>query len=244
MNSRRHFLIQAPIAMLGAVAACRADEQKPGAGATAAATPTPGAPPAFNTAPPVGPEVSPATFAEAEKLVQTQMTDPQRQMMAKSWRTSMAALLERRTGPRKMALEPALAPATRWEPASVSAATSGPTLAGNPKERTRDRFVRTAIDPGPLPTDDADIAYAPVTRLSRWIETRQLTSARLTQIYLDRIQRYDGKLHCVITLTREAALTQARQADTEIAAGKYRGPLHGIPYGVKDLLDTTGIATT
>src|SRR6185503_11412213 len=122
MNSRRHFLIQAPIAMLGAVAACRADEQKPGAGGTTAAGPTPGAPPAFNTAPPVGPEVSPATFAEAEKLVQVQMTDAQRQMMTKSWRTSMAALLERRTGPRRIALEPTLAPATRWDPSSITVA--------------------------------------------------------------------------------------------------------------------------
>src|SRR4051794_34255991 len=98
MNTRRHFLIQAPVALLGAVAACRVDEQKPDAGGTTTATPTPGAPPAFNTAPPVGPEVSPATFGEAEKLFQLRMTDAQRQMMAKSWRTSMAALLERRSG--------------------------------------------------------------------------------------------------------------------------------------------------
>src|SRR2546423_2539430 len=240
MNSRRHFLIQAPVALLGAVAACRADEQKPGAGGTTSATPTPGAPPAFNTAPPVGPEVSPATFSEAEKLVQVQMTDAQRQMMAKSWRTSMAALLERRTGPRKIALEPTLAPATRWEPASIVR----PTIAGAQAARARDHFVRSAVDPGPLPTNDADIAYAPVTQLARWIETRKLTSTRLTQIYLDRIQRYDTKLRCVITLTRDAALAQAKQADAEIAAGRYRGPLHGIPYGVKDLLDTAAIATT
>jgi Asp-tRNA(Asn)/Glu-tRNA(Gln) amidotransferase A subunit family amidase len=244
MNSRRNFLIQAPVALIGAALACRADEQKSGAGGTTSATPTPGAPPAFNTAPPVGPEVSMATFAEAEKLAQVSMTDAQRQMEAKSWRTSMAALLERRTGPRKIALEPTLAPATRWQPSSISVAASGPTLAGEPKEPTRDRFVRSAIDPGPLPTNDAEIAYAPVTHLSRWIETRKLTSTRLTQIYLDRIQRYDSKLRCIITLTRDAALAQAKQADSEIAAGKYRGPLHGIPYGVKDLLDTAGIATT
>jgi len=244
MNTRRHFLIQAPVALLGAVAACRVDEQKSGAGATTAAAPTAGAPPAFNTAPPVGPEVSPSTFAEAEKLVQVQMTDAQRQIMAKSWRTSMAALLERRTGPRKLALEPTLAPATRWEPSSITVATTGPTLAGEPRQPTRDRFVRSAIDPGPLPTNDADIAYAPVTQLARWIETRKLTSTRLTQIYLDRIQRYDSKLRCVITLTRDDALAQAKQADAEIGAGKYRGPLHGIPFGVKDLLDTAGIPTT
>ena len=244
MNSRRQFLIQAPVALLGAVAACSVDEQKPaGSGATSAA-PTPGAPPAFNTAPPVGPEVSPSTFAEAEKLVQVRMTDAQRQMMAKSWRTSMAALLERRTGPRRIALEPTLAPATRWEPASISQRSTGVTLAGAPGTSTRDRFVRTVVDPGALPANDADIAFAPVTQLARWIETRKLTSTRLTQIYLDRIQRYDGKLRCVITLTRDTAVAQAKRADAEIAAGRYRGPLHGIPYGVKDLLDTAGIATT
>src|SRR5690242_16021794 len=244
MNSRRHFLIQAPVALLGAVAACRVEEQKAGTGGTTSATPTPGAPPAFNTAPPVGPEVSATTFAEGEKLVQVQMTDAQRQMMAKSWRTSMAALLERRTGPRKIALEPTLAPATRWEPASIGAATSAPTLAGEPGTSKRDRFIRSAKDPGALPTSDADVAYAPVAQLARWIETRKLTSTRLTQIYLDRIQRYDAKLRCIITLTRDHALAQAKAADAEIAAGKYRGPLHGIPYGVKDLLDTAGIATT
>ena len=248
MNSRRQFLIQAPVALLGAVAACRAEEQKPGAGATTSAASTPGAPPAFNTAPPVGPEVSPATFAEAEKLMQVSMTDAQRQMMAKSWRTSMAALLERRTGPRKIALEPTLAPATRWQPASISVSATGPmtgpTLAGEPKQPARDHFVRSSTDPGPLPTDDADIAYAPVTQLSRWIESRKLTSTRLTNIYLDRIQRYDPQLRCIITLTRDTALAQAKRADAEIAAGKYRGPLHGIPYGVKDLLDTANIPTT
>jgi Asp-tRNA(Asn)/Glu-tRNA(Gln) amidotransferase A subunit family amidase len=244
MNSRRNFLIQAPVALLGAVAACRAEDQKAGAGGTTSANPTPGAPPAFNTAPPVGPEVSPATFAEAEKLVQVQMTDAQRQMMTRSWRTSMAALLERRTGPRKIALEPTLAPATRWEPASITVAKGGAVLAGEPRQATADRFVRGAADPAPLPANDADIAYAPVGQLAHWIQTRKLTSTRLTQIYLDRIQRYDGKLRCIITLTRDAALARAKQADAEIAAGKYRGPLHGIPYGVKDLLDTAGIATT
>ena len=81
-------------------------------------------------------------------------------------------------------------------------------------------------------------------QLSRWFEHKALTSSRLTQIYLDRLERFDPKLRCVITLTRDHALAQARQADTEIAAGHYRGPLHGIPWGVKDLLDTANIPTT
>jgi len=91
---------------------------------------------------------------------------------------------------------------------------------------------------------DDEIAFAPVTQLSRWIETRVLSSERLTRIYLDRLRRYDPKLRCVITLTTDVALAQARQADAEIGAGKYRGPLHGIPWGGKDLLDTAGIPTT
>ncbi|HET7373336.1 MAG TPA: amidase, partial [Gemmatimonadaceae bacterium] len=229
MNSRRQFLITAPFGLLGAVTACRNAPESQQQG-----TPPAGAPPTFGTAPAVGPEVSPATFAEAEKLAQVEMTHAQRTMAARSWRTTMAAMLERRTGPRKIALEPTLAPATRWNPV-ISDQSTGPAA---------DRFVRSAADPGPLPASDDAIAFAPVTELSRWIESRKLTSERLTNIYLDRIARFDGKLRSVITLTRDVALAQAKKADQEIAAGKYRGPLHGIPWGGKDLLDTAGIPTT
>ena len=230
MNTRRQFLIQAPVGLLGVLAACRGEDQS----SAVANQTTPGAPTAFNTAPPVGPDVTSATFAEAEKLAQVTMTDAQRQMAANSWRTSMAALLERRTGPRKIALEDTLAPATVWNPV-LPGTTAGP---------ARDRFVRTAAASAPLPANDEDIAYAPVHQLSRWIETRKLTSLRLTNIYLDRIKRLNAKINCIITLTADRALARAKQADAEIVAGKYRGPLHGIPYGVKDLMDTAGIATT
>jgi Asp-tRNA(Asn)/Glu-tRNA(Gln) amidotransferase A subunit family amidase len=230
MNTRRQFLIQAPIGLLGVLAACRGDEQH----AAAANQSTPGAPTAFNTAPPVGPEVTSATFSEAEKLAQVTLTDAQRAMAANSWRTSMAALLERRTGPRKIALEDTLAPATVWDPI-LPGETAGP---------PRDRFVRTAGASASLPSNDEDIAYAPVHQLARWIESRALTSARLTGIYLDRIKRLNPKINAIITLTDQQAMARARQADAEIAAGKYRGPLHGIPYGVKDLMDTAGIKTT
>jgi Asp-tRNA(Asn)/Glu-tRNA(Gln) amidotransferase A subunit family amidase len=201
----------------------------------AAQTPTPGAPPAFGTAPPVGPEVSAATFAEAEKLAWVEMTPADQATAASNWRMQMAPLLERRTGPRKFTPEPALAPATQWNPS----------LAGEPKPlHPGNSFIRTADAGLPLPATDEAIAFAPVIQLARWIESRKLTSTRLTSIYLDRLERYNGKLHCVITLTREHALAQARQADAEIAAGHYRGPLHGIPWGAKDLLDTAGIPTT
>ncbi len=193
-----------------------------------------GAPPAFNSGPAVGPQVSPATFAEAEKLVQFGLTPPQRKMAAESWRTSMAGFYERRRGPRKVPLEATLSPSTLWNPAL-------PGLHVGPSEN---RFVRSREEAPPVPKDDKAIAYAPVWQLSRWIEQRTLSSVRLTEIYLSRLERFNGQLRCVITLTRERALRQARKADAEIAAGQYRGPLHGIPWGGKDLLDTAGIPTT
>ncbi|HEX8871962.1 MAG TPA: amidase, partial [Candidatus Acidoferrum sp.] len=117
-------------------------------------------------------------------------------------------------------------------------------LPGGSRGPRQDRFVGSGGDPGPLPSSEADIAFAPVARLSRWIEARKLTSQRLTEIYLKRIERFDPKLRCIITVTRDLAMAQARKADEEIAAGNYRGPLHGIPWGGKDLLDTAGIPTT
>jgi len=226
-KSRRQFLTLTSLGVLGAAATYSSRAQNP-------ADLPPGAPPAFGTAPAVGPEVLPSTFAEAEKLVQVELSANERAMAAGSWRNMMAPLYERRTGPHRVALEPALAPASRWDPM----------LPGMKTGAQRDQFIRSNIDPGPLPARDEEIAFASVTRLSRWIEQRKLTSDRLTRIYLKRLEQFDPKLHCVITLTRELALAQAKQADEEIAAGKYRGPLHGIPWGAKDLLDTAGIPTT
>src|SRR5437763_14115245 len=119
-----------------------------------------------------------------------------------------------------------------------------PILPGIAAGPSRDQFIRSKTDAAPLPSSDDAIAFAPVTQLSRWIESRQLTSERLTNIYLSRIERLDGKIRAVFTVTKDDALTRARTADAEIAAGKYRGPLHGIPHGVKDLLDTKDIPTT
>jgi Asp-tRNA(Asn)/Glu-tRNA(Gln) amidotransferase A subunit family amidase len=178
--------------------------------------------------------VTPETFAEAEKLMQVTMTPAERLQAATSWRQSLAQYFERRTGPRKVKLADTEAPATLWNPML-------PGIAAGP---ARDRFVRSKADGATLPTSDEAIAFATVTQLSRWIEARKLTSERLTNIYLSRIEKLDGKIHAVITVTREHALARAKQADAEIAAGKYRGPLHGIPYGVKDLLDTKDIPTT
>jgi Asp-tRNA(Asn)/Glu-tRNA(Gln) amidotransferase A subunit family amidase len=234
-KSRRHFLTQTSLGLLGAAVASSAGTQLHAGELSQDPTQLPpGAPPAFGTGPAVGPEVSPATFAEAEKLVQINLTAAARAQAAASWRVNLASVYERRTGPRAVALEPTLAPFSRYH--SV--------LPGQPSGPQRSQFIRTHADPGPLPANDADIAFAPVTQLSRWIEQRKLTSERLTQIYLKRIEQFDPKLRCIITLTRDLALAQAKKADEEIAAGKYRGPLHGIPWGGKDLLDTAGIPTT
>lgn len=226
-RSRREFLTRSTLAVLGAAAIPPSFPQK-------ADDQTPGAPPAFGTSPPVGPEVSLETFTQASKLVQTELSGSELELAARTWRTNLATVYERRTGPKKVALPANIAPGTRWNPL----------LPGEKIHPQRDQFVLAPAEPGALPGKDEDIAFAPVTQLSRWIESRRLTSERLTQIYLDRIAKFDPQLRCVITVTRELALAQARQADKEIAAGKYRGPLHGIPWGGKDLLDTSGIRTT
>jgi hypothetical protein len=108
-KSRRKFLATTSLGLIGAAVA------RHGSAQTVSNLP-PGEPPAFGTGPAVGPEVSPATFAEAEKLAQVQMTEAERTMAAQSWRRTMASLYERRAGPRKVALEATLAPASRWDP--------------------------------------------------------------------------------------------------------------------------------
>ncbi len=226
-KSRRAFLTHTWLGLLGAAAARPGIAQKP-------TEPTPGAPPAFGTAPAVGPAVSPSTFVEAEKLVQVELSAKDRALTAGSWRTTMAPLYERRTGPRKVALEPGVAPWSRWDAA----------LPGQRPGPERNRFIRSKTSPAPVPASDADLAFAPLTQLSRWIEQRKLSSERLTRVYLERLKRFNPKLRCVITLTSDLALAQAKKADQEIAAGTYRGPLHGIPWGAKDLVDTAGIPTT
>ena len=97
---------------------------------------------------------------------------------------------------------------------------------------------------GPVPNDPETIAFLPAHRLSALIRDRKLTSTQLTRIYLDRIKRLDPQLLCAVTIMEEQAMGEAAKADADITAGKYRGPLHGIPYGVKDLFSTKGVRTT
>jgi Asp-tRNA(Asn)/Glu-tRNA(Gln) amidotransferase A subunit family amidase len=94
------------------------------------------------------------------------------------------------------------------------------------------------------PAHIEDRAFSSVSEIAALLKNRKVTSLALTQMYLARLKRYDSKLHFVITLTEERALAQAKAADAEIAAGHYRGPLHGIPWGAKDLLSVKGYPTT
>jgi hypothetical protein len=161
-SSRRDFLTYSSVGMLAAAMHSAAQGQ-----AAQNQELPPGAPPAFGTSAPVGPEVSSATFEQAEKLVQLEMTSADREVAASNWRMQMAPLLERRTGPRKIELEATLAPATQWNPSLPGIVKSN--SSGN-------LFVRRRCRVPPLPASDDAIAFAPVWQLSRWIENRKLTS--------------------------------------------------------------------
>src|SRR5580704_7755122 len=149
-RSRREFLARTSLGVLAAAVGCHKGAGKAGADAGANASSAgelpPGAPSAFATSPAVGPEVSAGTFAEAEKLVQVQYSQDQLAQAAETWRVAMAGLYERRTGPRKVALESTLAPATRWDPV----------LPGDDSGPAHDKFVRSTGGPGdgPLPATD------------------------------------------------------------------------------------------
>jgi Asp-tRNA(Asn)/Glu-tRNA(Gln) amidotransferase A subunit family amidase len=96
----------------------------------------------------------------------------------------------------------------------------------------------------PMPASDEALAFLPLTHLARLVEKRQVKPSDLTRLYLARLKKHDPQLHCVVNLTEELALRQAKQADEEIASGNYRGALHGIPWGAKDLLAVRGTKTT
>ena len=229
-KSRREFLTQSTLTLLAAASA-----------STASLGQNPQLPPHRALRPPSAPhprsalKSPPPPSPKPKNSSSIALTEKDRAQAAGNWRQAMAPLYERRTGPRKVAIPDSVVPVLPLE--------LHPPRRLNPAP-SKNEFIRTKSDACRSQTTDEAIAFAPVHHLSRWIETRKLTSTRLTQIYLDRIERFNPKIHCIITLTRDHALAQAKAADAEIAAGHYRGPLHGIPWGAKDLLDTANIPTT
>jgi len=140
---------------------------------------------------------------------------------------------------RKLKLPNSVAPAYVFQPQLPSA----------PKRLVQEMKHAVPEMEGPnlnatAPSRMEDLAFATIGELARLLHARKITSLALTQMYIDRLKRYDSKLHFVISLTEERAIAQAKAADAEIAAGKYRGPLHGIPWGAKDLLAVKGYPTT
>ena len=129
-------------------------------------------------------------------------------------------------------------PAILFSPVVPGRAPKGPATPNAPLRYTK--------PPATLkrPADLEEVAFWPLSRLAALIERRLVTSTELTQMYLARLKRYQPSLNFYVTLTEELALAQAAEADREIKAGKYRGPLHGLPWGAKDLLATKGIRTT
>lgn len=173
---------------------------------------------------PFGPEI----VAAAEALAAVEYTMQERVQLM----DGLEAQLARLRSLRGLGLENHEAPAERFDPRLPETVV--------PSEYRCEVEVPTSS----LPTEDVDVAFASVGELSHWIERRELTSRRLTEIYLDRMARIGPRLECIVTVTPELALAQADAADRAIALGHYRGPLHGIPWLAKDLLDTAGIATT
>ena len=177
--------------------------------------------------------ITPEVIAQAEKLAGISFTPEERETMAKTILEQIELFARRvKAGAMPNDLAPALV--FRALPAGENIRPATPR--GNPQQLTGEA--------GPLPATDRAIAFSPVTSLARWIRQGELTSERLTRIYLKRIEQLNPKLECVITITRDLALEQARRADRELAEGIDRGPLHGIPYAAKDIIDTADIRTT
>ncbi len=174
-------------------------------------------------------ELTKAVLADAEKLAGLSFSDDEREMMLRGLEANLKAYraLHERTIPNDVA------PALLFDPM----------LPGRtyPSETRPFRMTHEEVE---RPSDLEKVAFWPVTRLAALIRTRQATSVELTEMYLGRLKRYGPMLEAVITLTEDLAMTQARRADEEISNGHYRGPLHGIPWGAKDLLATKGYKTT
>jgi len=166
----------------------------------------------------------------AQQLLGLQFNEAQRDSMMDGLRTN----LDFYKVMREIDLPNNVAPAMQF---NVLAAGSLPDL----EQRPVDWKLPESVS---LPDNREELAFYPVEKLAVLIRERQITSTELTELYLDRIARYDDELKTVVTLTPELARRQARQADEEIARGMWRGPLHGIPYGTKDLLDLAGYPST
>ncbi|MEO8027371.1 MAG: amidase [Bryobacteraceae bacterium] len=179
---------------------------------------------------PIPMRINKEMLAQALKLVGLDFTDAQQEMMLQSVNRSVVGF----DALRKLNIPLDTEPAFRFIPA----------LPGKEPKMRPAKFQPTKARAVKRPASLDDLAFATVPELAAFVKSKQVTSTELTKMYLARLKRFGPKLNCVITLTEDLALKQAAAADAEIQRGKYRGPLHGIPYGAKDLFATKGIKTT
>lgn len=176
------------------------------------------------------PQLTKDMLRSAAAVAGLEFTDEQLDKMLKGVTENTGKLRELR----KLEIDNSIAPPLYFNPV----------LPGMKIDRTRRPFRVSAPPRVQRPSNLEDVAFWPVTSLSELVRTRRVTSVELTEMYLARARRHNPKLKCFVTITDDLALREARQADQEIAAGKYRGPLHGIPYGIKDLFAVKGYPTT
>lgn len=175
-------------------------------------------------------KVSVEDIAVAEKIIGIQFNQKDRELMLDDVNENLLNYEKIRS----VKLENSVPPSLYFNPIPQ----------GHKIEKTKKPFKYSKIKNLKVPKDPEELAFLPVTHLSALIKERKITSLQLTKLYLERLKKYGPKLECVVTLTEELALEQAKKADEEIAKGIWRGPLHGIPWGVKDLFSTKGYKTT
>jgi Asp-tRNA(Asn)/Glu-tRNA(Gln) amidotransferase A subunit family amidase len=174
--------------------------------------------------------VSREALIGAEEVAGLEFTDDERQLML----SGLDDLREDYVKLREIAIDNSVSPALHFNPVLP-----GMDLPSQPPRRRTSRPKLTT-----RPKDDAELAFLPVTELGNLLRIGAISSEELTTLYLERLKKHDDQLHCVITLTEERALAQARRADRELARGIWKGPLHGVPWGAKDLLAVGGYPTT
>jgi Asp-tRNA(Asn)/Glu-tRNA(Gln) amidotransferase A subunit family amidase len=176
------------------------------------------------------PRITKDMLAQAEAVAGLQFTDAERELMLDGLNRNLEAYEQLR----EVHIPNSVYPALLFDPVLPDRM---PEVRRQPKRRTRHPEVRR-------PADLEEAAFWSVTDLAELVHSRQVSSVELTRMYLDRLERHAPKLECVVTFTEELAMRQARRADAELAQGHYRGPLHGIPWGAKDLLAEDEYRTT
>src|SRR5687767_3065427 len=176
-------------------------------------------------------EITASTIADAEEVAGLKFDPEEREMMV----DGLKLQTQRIAALHKIPLDNSVSPAVVFNPLPPGKKVAPDRRRAPVRSRTARRT---------LPSNLADLAFLPVTELSDLVRSRRVSSVQLTEMYLARLRKFDPVLKCVISLTEERALRQARAADGEIARGRYRGPLHGIPWGAKDLLAVRGYKTT